>query len=709
MLSTYWRDDSGLVEAILSTNETGNWENKTEYGSPLNLFGNEDWGNFTWYNYNNISKNTSIGWRVHVKNIDGYWNSTEVNVFDVLKEEIFYIDTNLLEDRILSLENLFKFEFILKNYEKISNCFLMIDGEVTNTTENLTLNEYNVLYNEILPTHDFNWSVSCIDIYGNLHESDTKSVFLENHCKGVSKINRFISGYSLDTDVFISLKNIDTDFKDNTTSLQSVELDKGKYDMVLSFKENELNHIELKNTFFCDDVEYLIELNSNISNPFGRKTQSFSFDIKNVYFEEIIINFTSFGNKVYFCNDWDSSFEICNEKWEFKQNLEKEKNYEITSNSSNFAFVILETPAAHHLDINKNKIECVYQNIKNVDGNWSPTLRLNESIRIFFSEYLYPNENIYIIVKNIQNNSKIIMYYDETEIPIFEFICEELICSKNISLSNMEDVQDTFYLTVSEGEAKFNLITNEHTDFELYKNQTNKIILEYKGIEKEYDTLSSGNVISFFIEDTQSFYNISIEAAKNIDEGRIIINENCNDFLEEENKILYDCISIYLENISNEQIKNGRIYFKISIDWLNENNISVSNLYLYKLSEELEDIGIEELYSDKNYYYFTSEFNNFSYFGVYGLKLEESLEVIEEEIIIEEETEEIVEPTTHEEIPIIERDIYEESTSNETEEEPEEETEDSQIKNSILIILIFITIVGYILTKMNIDKKLIFK
>jgi hypothetical protein len=79
-LSVLWRDDVNLSSAILATNETGIWQNKTTYGSPLLLSGKEAWSNFTWQN-SSVPIGSIIGWRVYANDSKNQWNVTEITVF----------------------------------------------------------------------------------------------------------------------------------------------------------------------------------------------------------------------------------------------------------------------------------------------------------------------------------------------------------------------------------------------------------------------------------------------------------------------------------------------------------------------------------------------------------------------------------------------------------------------------------------------------
>ncbi len=81
-LAAYWTDNLGLSTARLATNETGSWENKTSYGSPLSISGTGNWSNFTWTN-SSITLGTFVGWRIHASDSTGNWNKTEVMDFTV--------------------------------------------------------------------------------------------------------------------------------------------------------------------------------------------------------------------------------------------------------------------------------------------------------------------------------------------------------------------------------------------------------------------------------------------------------------------------------------------------------------------------------------------------------------------------------------------------------------------------------------------------
>ncbi|MEM4160141.1 MAG: hypothetical protein QXO35_03520 [Candidatus Micrarchaeia archaeon] len=82
-LSVVWTDNVQLKTAILETNETGAWQNKTVYGSPVYMRGTYYVVNFTWNNAS-IPAGTVIGWRVWASDKSNNWNVTPIMNFTVI-------------------------------------------------------------------------------------------------------------------------------------------------------------------------------------------------------------------------------------------------------------------------------------------------------------------------------------------------------------------------------------------------------------------------------------------------------------------------------------------------------------------------------------------------------------------------------------------------------------------------------------------------
>ncbi|MCX8179030.1 MAG: right-handed parallel beta-helix repeat-containing protein [Candidatus Aenigmarchaeota archaeon] len=73
----FWQDNGNISHAILETNETGVWQNKSIYGSPLTIRANSGWSNFTWQNSSFSS--TVVSWRIYANDTCGNWFVTGTN------------------------------------------------------------------------------------------------------------------------------------------------------------------------------------------------------------------------------------------------------------------------------------------------------------------------------------------------------------------------------------------------------------------------------------------------------------------------------------------------------------------------------------------------------------------------------------------------------------------------------------------------------
>jgi hypothetical protein len=76
---------TALDRALLETNESGTWENKSVYGSPLDLgyaVNTWNWSNFTWQN-NSVGVGTTVLWRIWYNDTDTGWNATETWNFTI--------------------------------------------------------------------------------------------------------------------------------------------------------------------------------------------------------------------------------------------------------------------------------------------------------------------------------------------------------------------------------------------------------------------------------------------------------------------------------------------------------------------------------------------------------------------------------------------------------------------------------------------------
>jgi PGF-pre-PGF domain-containing protein len=104
----------------------------------------------------------------------------------------------------------------------------------------------------------------------------------------------------------------------------------------------------------------------------------------------------------------------------------------------------------------------------------------------------------------------------------------------------------------------------------------------------------------------------------------------------------YQLMSITVGNegtISDENADNILIKFKVSKEWIEENDIDPSTIRMTRFHDgEWQDLPSDSVGEDDEYFYFTAETPGFSVFSIVG---DEYKEVIEEPIAEEPEGEEV--------------------------------------------------------------------
>ncbi len=147
---------------------------------------------------------------------------------------------------------------------------------------------------------------------------------------------------------------------------------------------------------------------------------------------------------------------------------------------------------------------------------------------------------------------------------------------------------------------------------------TPKIDVIVRGENSNHSPVLSGeNIsISFDLPD-MNFQHLIINAVQPINYGTMNMSD-CNPSLTEEN-IVYDCISIKLKNILPIQYGMAHLYFRVSKQWIDNNNINASTISILKISNETTStLTITQNGEDENYYYFYTNFSEFSNFVVYA-------------------------------------------------------------------------------------------
>ncbi len=137
-----------------------------------------------------------------------------------------------------------------------------------------------------------------------------------------------------------------------------------------------------------------------------------------------------------------------------------------------------------------------------------------------------------------------------------------------------------------------------------------------------HQSVSENKDINIELDVNKSNFNrIIITSAKTINRGTIDIDFlGCVDIEKFEGKIYFDCFRVNLYDISNEQISKSQIYFRVSKDWIENNDINESSVSVLKINEKIEELNATKINEDSNYNYYYIEFYEFSDFAIYGSK-----------------------------------------------------------------------------------------
>lgn len=136
-------------------------------------------------------------------------------------------------------------------------------------------------------------------------------------------------------------------------------------------------------------------------------------------------------------------------------------------------------------------------------------------------------------------------------------------------------------------------------------------------------TISSGGSVSVDIKSKNiDIRNITINANKNISNASITISKTPNEDIIPRftSGVIYQVFNINAKAISNENLNNVTMEFRVNKTWLAQQNYSYNNVILYRVSasdslwQALTTVSIRE---DSTYYYFLSISPGFSTFIIF--------------------------------------------------------------------------------------------
>ncbi len=332
LLSTYWTDFN-LSYAILSTNESGVWENKTVYGSPLELIGSANWTNFTWKN-DSVVPGTVVGWIIYANDSVGNWNATDVMTFTVTTDSEPPTITLTYLDRLRFTNQSVEIKANVTDDYGVSNVWFNItypNSTTITVIPNLITGLWHYNFTDTFQNGDYNLSIYATDNSGNL-----ASLF--DHFSLYVPINVSINvtdANSTDLDANITLYLPGTDYEvdtENITGNYTGEVPSYLYDILLVTYNDTVTLLtrdtnitaNTTNLYIIDSVSMsvLLGINAtaipNISVYYGVAIEAlvnFGNATLNISYANLSVANES-NLRVWKCEDWNITARVCEGTWE---------------------------------------------------------------------------------------------------------------------------------------------------------------------------------------------------------------------------------------------------------------------------------------------------------------------------------------------------------------------------------------------------------
>ncbi|MBI1972647.1 hypothetical protein HYS50_01435 [Candidatus Woesearchaeota archaeon] len=121
---------------------------------------------------------------------------------------------------------------------------------------------------------------------------------------------------------------------------------------------------------------------------------------------------------------------------------------------------IIEITKADHLDNNREFISDIYEEVRELDGNWSETIPNQHYVRVTFEKNLTNENDITVYPRIVSGNPRIEIYEVNGNDIIAEFTSLSQNQYNKVLLTNLQGSQDTFDLKVQGGSLQFDHIVD---------------------------------------------------------------------------------------------------------------------------------------------------------------------------------------------------------------------------------------------------------
>jgi len=130
----------------------------------------------------------------------------------------------------------------------------------------------------------------------------------------------------------------------------------------------------------------------------------------------------------------------------------------IAPHLSNQTFDIIVIVKAEHLDSNRTFISDIFEEVRELDGNWSETIPSGDYVRVVFEIPLDSTRDITVYPRTVSGTPRIEVYEVNQDVLIAEFTSINDNEYNKVLLTNLQGSQDTFDLRVLDGDVEFDHI-----------------------------------------------------------------------------------------------------------------------------------------------------------------------------------------------------------------------------------------------------------
>jgi len=309
----------------------------------------------------------------------------------------------------------------------------------------------------------FNYTVYSNDTSNNNATPQTSNFTVIETNITISEIVRDANDTALNTTLEIQDENNITVY--NETKITHIkELPKGKYSIKVKPKAHKIKQIEFTDLNITIDIDELIDIDDPIDNQGYDALYAVNPSIN---FTNATITVKSTGRREIFeCSDWNFTARTCGGNFTKIDEITEDYNITLNSSSPSSAYGEIIILSADHLDSNRTFISDIYEEVEELDGNWSETIPDQDYVRVKFIINLTAENDITVYPRIINGTPRIEVYEFNDTVLIAEFTNITSNQYNKVFLTSLNGSQDSFDLRIVNGSLEFDHIVDPQEFFE---------------------------------------------------------------------------------------------------------------------------------------------------------------------------------------------------------------------------------------------------